>query len=120
MTAEANLEFESLVWLDFSVSSSKENLGAQNRLRSVINQLKTFEQIDQCEQFIRSVSPEDRLTLIVSGQLGEKIVPRIHPLRQISRIFIYCTNQKKNEEWASRFSKVFFSISFHWQLFDYV
>lgn len=105
--ADKNLETYSLVWLDASVNNSKENLDAQQRLRSLINHLKTFEQIDQCEQYIQSVSPQDRIVLVVSGQLGEQIVPRIHQLRQVSVIYIYCTDRKKNEQWAKEFAKVF-------------
>lgn len=103
-----------LIWLDLSVNNSRENLDAQKRLRSLVNHLKTFEQIDQCEQYIQSTSPQDHLTLIVSGQFGEKIVPRIHQLQQISSIYIYCTNKKKNEQWSNRFAKVFFLKSMNY------
>src|ERR1700722_4333463 len=89
-----NLETFSLVWLDASVNGSKENIEAQQRLRTSINHLKTFENSDQCEKYIRSVSKDDRIVLIVSGQLGREIVPRIHKLRQVFSIYVYCMDKK--------------------------
>ncbi len=107
--AAKNLETYSLVWLDALANNSKENIHAQQRLRSLINHVKTFEQIDQCEQYIQSVSSQDRILLVVSGQLGEQLVPKIHELRQISTIYVYCTNKKKNEQWTKQFAKVYFT-----------
>lgn len=105
-----NLETYSLVWLDDTVKESKENIDVQQQLRSVINRLKIFERVDQCEQYIRSVSSQDRIVLIVSGRLGQEIVPRINDFRQISSIYIYCSDKKKHEQWATKYSKVFLSI----------
>ena len=101
-----NLETFALLWLDASVNSSEENRHAQQHLRSTINYLKTFEDVEQCQQYIQFVSPYDRLVLIVSGQLGRQIVPNIHKLQQVSSIFVYCGNKQLNEEWARQYPKV--------------
>jgi hypothetical protein len=101
-----NLETYFLIWLDAAVNSSKENVEAQQQLRTSINHLTTFDDDNECEEYIRSVSREDRIVLIVSGQLGQKIVPRIHQFRQISSIYVYCMDKKKNKQWAQDFSKV--------------
>lgn len=104
--ADKNLETYSLIWLDAAVNQSKENTEAQQRLRSSINHLEVFEQIGPCEQYIRSVSPQDRIVLIVSGVLGREIVPRIDSLRQVVSIYVYCLDRKKNESWTKQFAKV--------------
>ncbi len=101
-----NLETYFLIWLDAAVNSSKENVEAQQQLRTSINHLTTFDDGNECEEYIRSVPKEDRIVLIVSGQLGQKIVPHIHQLRQISSIYVYCMDKKKNKQWAQDFSKV--------------
>ncbi len=101
-----NLETYFLIWLDATVNSSEENVEAQQQLRKSINHLTTFDDDNDCEEYIRSVPKEDRIVLIVSGQLGQKIVPRIHQLRQIFSIYVYCMNKKQNEQWAQEFSKV--------------
>lgn len=59
-----NLETFALLWLDVSMNSSYENRHAQRQLRSTINYLKIFENIN------KFISPYDRVVLIVSGKLG--------------------------------------------------
>jgi len=103
---EENLETFSLLWLDASVNDSQENIDAQQQLRTSINYLKTFEDGDKCEEYIRSVPKDDRIVLIISGRFGEIIVPRIHSLRQISSIYVYCKDKKRHEAWANEFKKV--------------
>jgi tetratricopeptide (TPR) repeat protein len=101
-----NLETFALLWLDASVNSSEENRRAQQHLRSTINYLKAFEDAKQCQQYIQFVSPYNRIILIVSGQLGQEIVPRIHPIRQLSSIYVYCRDKKRNEQWAKDYPKL--------------
>ncbi len=108
---DENLETYSLVWLDASVNSSKENIAAQKQLRASINHLLTFENEQQGLEYIHSLPKDDRTVLIVSGKLGRIIVPKIVQLRQIISIYVYCMDKKANEQWASQFSKVSFDLS---------
>ncbi len=103
---EENLETFSLLWLDAAVNESQENIDAQQQLRTSINFLRTFEDGDQCEKYIRSIPKDDRIVLIVSGRFGETIVSRIHSLRQMSAIYVYCKDKKRHEAWAKQFKKV--------------
>lgn len=106
MDEKNNFEPFFLLWLDASANKTAENVDAQQQLRTSINFLRTFEDDDRCEEYIRSISPYDRITFIVSGRLGQKIVPRIHALRQVSSIYVYCQDKKLNEAWAKPFKKV--------------
>ncbi|CAF4712994.1 unnamed protein product, partial [Rotaria sp. Silwood2] len=101
-----NLETVYLIWLDAVVNQLQENIDAQQQIRSIINHLKTFQNVQDCEKYINQTSKDDRILLIVSGQLGQEIVPRIHHNRQIFSIYVYCMNKAKNEEWAKHFQKV--------------
>jgi hypothetical protein len=101
-----NLETFALLWLDAAVNTSEENREAQQRLRSTINHVTTFEDPNLCQQHIRSVYLQDRLVLIVSGRLGQEVVPRIHQVRQLSAIYVYCMDKQRNEKWAKNFTKV--------------
>jgi hypothetical protein len=101
-----NLETYFLIWLDAAVNSSEENVEAQQQLRTSINHLTTFDDDNECEEYIRTVSKYDRIILIISGQLGQKLVPRIHQLQQIFAIYVYCINKMQNEQWAPKFTKV--------------
>ncbi len=103
---EQNFETYSLIWLDASVNNSQENLRVQEKLRSSINRLITFEDEQKCFKYIRSIPKDDRVVLVVSGHLGPIIVPKIVSLRQVASIYIYCKNKTENEQWAKQFSKV--------------
>jgi hypothetical protein len=95
-----------ILWLDATANIGEDNRQAQKQLRSITNHLKTFEDEYQFQQYIRSVSPYKRLILIVSGRLGNEVVPRIHHMPQISSIYVYCMDQKRNEQWTKDYSKV--------------
>jgi hypothetical protein len=75
-------------------------------LQSIIHHFKTFQNVQDCELFIQQKSNDDRIYFIVSGRLGQEIVPRIHHLRQVFSIYVYCQDIRKNEEWACKFNKV--------------
>jgi hypothetical protein len=105
-THDNNLETFGLLWLDATVNTSEENREAQQQLRSTINHIATFEDPNLCQQYIRSVCLQDRLVLIVSGRLGQEVVSRIHQVRQLSSIYVYCMDKERNEKWAKNFSKV--------------
>jgi plasmid stabilization system protein ParE len=101
-----NLETFSLLWLDTDVNATEENRQAQLQLRQIINHLKTFDNSQQCHQYILSIPAQDRVVLIVSGRLGRQLVPQIHDLRHISSIYVYCRDKEGNERWAKGFNKV--------------
>ena len=97
-STDENLESLSLIWLDVTVDNCSENIDVQKPLRSVVNFLRTFQDADECEAYIRAVPDGDRMLLIVSGGLGRELVPRIHKLRQILAIYVYCRNKQIHEE----------------------
>jgi len=97
------VEMFSLVWLDPNASVSQNT---EQKLRSIINQFKHFQDILQCQEFIQKTSVNDRIILVVTGRLGQEIVPKIHQLRQIISIYVYCMNKQANEEWSSKYSKI--------------
>ena len=101
-----NLETFSLFWLDAAVNTSSENVQVQSKLRSVINHLKTFDNIQTCERYIRALPKEDRLVLIISGGFGRELVPRIVGLQQVFAIYVFCYDKKGNKEWSQQFDKV--------------
>ncbi len=100
---DKHLEIFCLIWLDANGAESRDT---EQKLRSVINYLKKFQDVKQCQQYIEERSKNDRLVIIVSGRLGREIVPSIHKLRQVVSIYVYCMNKKSNEQWSSKFAKV--------------
>ncbi len=103
---ENNVEISSLVWLDSSVNTLQESIDAQQRLRSLMDHLEAFEHEDDCEQYIKSLSESEPIVLIASGKLGQKIVRRVHQLRQVASIYIYCGDKDRHKVWIKEFPKV--------------
>ena len=99
------LEIFSIIWLDKYVDV-KDYQDTKQKLRSIINHLKTFDDVEKCKQYVEQRSKHDRLVLIVSGELSRQIIPSIHKLRQVSAIYISSTDKTSDKRWAHEFGKV--------------
>jgi hypothetical protein len=104
MTSKDN-NFESFcfVWLDDDTNRLKTKIDTQKQLG---NCLKTFEDENKCEHYIQNIPTSNRIVLIVSDHLGQKLIPRIHRLQQVSGISVYGTNNNSKEKWTKDYSKV--------------
>lgn len=107
-----NLETVWQIWLSNSINTCRKVVDIPEQVRSNDNNIKTFENSIECEQFICSLSNNDRAVFIVDDLLGQQIIPRIHELRQVFAIYVYSTEIKINESWFKQFSKV----TIHWTL----
>ncbi|CAF4747223.1 unnamed protein product [Rotaria sp. Silwood1] len=101
----SNLESFACLWLDRNVNSTEDNIKTQKELRRMINHLRIFDNIDKCEEYIRQITQE-KVILIVSGSLGRDFVPRLHDLPQLTACYVFCQDQKTNEQWANKYHKV--------------
>ena len=105
-SANPNLVSNELIWLDQSAGNAQESRHAEEHLRQRFNDIKFYKQVDHCEGYIRLLQKTARIIIVVSGRLGQEIVPRIHNLPQVSSIYVYCMNKQKYEQWAQSFPKV--------------
>lgn len=103
ISQDINYEIYSLIWLDSQANNIPEYITLQEKFRSIINYLKIFKNIDQFEEYIRSISIYDRIILIINSEFSQEIIPHIHSLRQISSIYIYGLT---NEQWIKEYPKV--------------
>ncbi|CAF0880812.1 unnamed protein product [Adineta ricciae] len=103
---QPNLETNAILWLDPTIAYAPEFPQIQRQLREVINYLRIFKHTNECLEYLPSVPKQDQIILIVSGRLGQEIVPQVHNMQQISSIYVYCMDKKKNESWASKYPKI--------------
>ena len=96
-----NLESFYLIWLSNSI-----NTDVQQQLRAIINYLLTFEDSQQCLQYIHSLSNDSHIVLIVNEKLAQQFIPQIVHLQQITSIYIYANDKKSNDHWVKNFKKV--------------
>ncbi|CAF1186881.1 unnamed protein product [Adineta steineri] len=95
-----------LMWLDSNID--KTNGDCQNKikkLRCVVNDISTYTDGDQCLEFIQTIV-DNKVCMIISGSLGQHIVPRVHNMPQVDSIFIFCSNKKYHEQWTKDWSKI--------------
>jgi plasmid stabilization system protein ParE len=100
-----NLEIFSFIWLD-AIEDIEEIQKTEKKLRKIINHLKRFNNVKQCQQYIEQISEQNRLILVVSGRFGRELVPIIHKFRQITLIYVYCMDRESNEKWSCEYTKV--------------
>ncbi|CAF1427833.1 unnamed protein product [Rotaria sp. Silwood1] len=105
--SEANkiIEMFLIVWLDANVNKTKQAEETYKALRTSINYLKTFDNLQEGETYIQSIHRE-KIILIVSGGFGMEIVPRIHDFEQVNCIYVYCGDKARHEQWSKDYSKV--------------
>ncbi|CAF0895713.1 unnamed protein product [Adineta steineri] len=95
-----------LIWLDNNIGENNDD--CQNtiaQLRRVVNDINTFTDVDQCFEFIETVV-DKKACMIISGSVGQNMVPFVHNMSQIHSIFIVCDNQKHHEQWAKNWPKI--------------
>ncbi|CAF1280175.1 unnamed protein product [Didymodactylos carnosus] len=75
-----------LIWLNQNVNKSQDNLKIQEKLRTMFeDDFQTFEKLDECETSIRQKT-NDSILLIVGGQIGRQVIPKIHALTQLTTV----------------------------------
>jgi tetratricopeptide (TPR) repeat protein len=95
-----------LVWLDSSIDDSNENFGKYiTHLQHIINKINTFTDPKPCVNFLRNIR-EENVFMIVSGVLGQEIVPKIDAMSQLDSIYVFCSNKVHHERWTKNWAKV--------------
>ncbi|UJR28743.1 hypothetical protein I4U23_009970 [Adineta vaga] len=102
-----NLQNFLLVWLDINIDeeNNPDCCNTIRQLRETINCLKIFTDVDQCIDFITNIEDE-KVFLILSGSLGQTIVPVINNISQIDSIYVFCRNERKHKQWAEHWLKI--------------
>ncbi|CAF1074600.1 unnamed protein product [Rotaria magnacalcarata] len=106
-------EFEKsfvFVWCDASIGTNSnidDYLNTIKQLARIVNQnrqlVHTFNEFNACRDFIKDVN---NVCLIVSGSMGQELVPIIHNYEQIHSIYIFCIQKEKYLAWAGHYPKV--------------
>ncbi|CAF0875555.1 unnamed protein product [Didymodactylos carnosus] len=105
LAVKEDLETFSLLWLDAYVNTA-DNREVQQKLRTVINCIKTFDSVGPCQEYLERQDENEKILLIVSGSYGRQIVSKIHNLKQVTAIYVYCMNIISHLKWTRQFNKV--------------
>ena len=95
-----------LIWLDSDINeNSSECQNTIAHLRGAVNALNSFTDDGECIQFLEDIATE-KVCMIISGALGQQIMPRVDDLSQVDSIFIFCSNKTYHEAWAKNWPKI--------------
>jgi tetratricopeptide (TPR) repeat protein len=95
-----------LIWLDKNINNKTEDCcNTVTQLRHISITVHTFTDTDQCIDFVTE-SCNEKVALIISGALCQNIVPLIHDIDQLHKIFIFGKNKIRYEQWAKQWSKI--------------
>lgn len=78
----------SFIWLNLD---SKDTGELEEKLRTNIDCLKEFQDLELCQKYMEHISVDDCLSLIVSDRLGREFIPSFRELKQVTSIYIFCT-----------------------------
>jgi hypothetical protein len=95
-----------VVWLDPQVDEFKDDYEKSiTQLRRIVNSIKTYNEIDKCLQFLRTIKDE-RIFVIVSGGLGRQIIEDLQIMRTVVTVYIFCYDKDTHKKWAINYTKI--------------
>ncbi|CAF1338001.1 unnamed protein product [Adineta ricciae] len=94
-----------LVWLDRDADSNP-NKKIRADLRDRFSFCLTFTDNTLFEQWLKAQSERTKIFLVVSGQYGETVIPKICNLPSIITIYVFCKHIEKHEGWSKPLPKV--------------
>ena len=75
------------------------------QFRNLFNNSRTFSDATNCANFINEMK-DFKAYMVVSGTLGEQIVPSVHVMPQLNSIYVFCSEKLHDEQWPRNWSKV--------------
>ncbi|CAF4034575.1 unnamed protein product [Rotaria sordida] len=95
-----------LIWLDADFDELKNDYKqSMQQLRNVIATIITFTDADQCVDYLSDVKDE-KVLMIISGLLGQHVIPEIQACPQLNSVYVFCDNQSIHEQWARKIPKI--------------
>ncbi|CAF0759928.1 unnamed protein product [Adineta steineri] len=101
-----NVENCVLVWLHQSTDGkAKISQESKTQLQQVVNSVKIFVDPTECQAFMSKVKDE-KILVILSGEVEENFVSNIHDEKQLEFIYIYNPNKVKEEPWFTEYPEI--------------
>lgn len=98
-----------LVWLDTETEEEEraDLPSTVAQLRPIVNDITTFTDDDQCIEFIDAIDyHKNKISLVIAGPYGERVVSRLHYMYQVDSIFIFRNETTQGEQWARFWPKI--------------
>ncbi|CAF3385880.1 unnamed protein product [Rotaria socialis] len=94
-----------LIWLDTGITEMQKDCPYTiSELNKIYNSITLYTDLDDCRKFIEKPRDE-QIFLIVSGKLGEKLVPLVHKYARLDSIYVFC-GQPDAHKWTQQWKKI--------------
>ena len=95
-----------LVWMDANIDETKQIYqDTLIRLRSTINDVKIFTQVNACVTFLKDIEHE-KAFVITTPSTGAHFLPAIHSLVQVNAVFLFSWERMPPESWTGMYPKI--------------
>ena len=95
-----------VVWLDPQVDEFQEDYEQSiTKLRRIVNSIKTYNDIDGCLKFLRTIKDE-RIFVIVSGGFGRQIINHLQSMQTVVTVYVFCFDEETHRKWTVNYKKV--------------
>ncbi|CAF4661311.1 unnamed protein product [Rotaria socialis] len=95
-----------LIWVDQNIDeTTKDCRDILAQLHEVVNDLNVCTTPEGCIDLLSEMS-EGKAFVIVSGYVGQQLVPEIHSMHVVDAIYIFCGNKARHEPWAKDWPKI--------------
>lgn len=95
-----------IIWLDAQGLDSEDNRKTQRELSKNFGRCCLEKNGAGCQTIVDKNFSDTKFELIVSGQIGQEFVPKIHTNPKISSIYVFCQNKAAHEVWSKNYDKV--------------
>ena len=95
-----------IIWVDdkFDLHDTfdEETERCRATLHQIVNSVEFFDTCEKCISFINHEVKDEKIFLIVSASLGQRLVLSIENDIRLDSIYIFSPNESKHNQWATR------------------
>ncbi|CAF4267683.1 unnamed protein product, partial [Rotaria sordida] len=105
LNLEQNLESTRLIWYDSNINKTNDTKETMKELREINNFIVFHIDLKTCIDYIESITNE-KIFLVTCGRDALNILIRVHELKQIDSIFIFCFKPEKYQGLLQTYTKL--------------
>ena len=94
-----------IIWVDVNLHPDNpidhDTQHSRNILYEIVNTVQLFDTCEKCLDFIHNKIKDEKIFLIVSGSIGQHLIPQIEHDSRLDSIYIFCRDKSKYEQWAA-------------------
>ncbi|CAF4451520.1 unnamed protein product, partial [Rotaria sp. Silwood2] len=104
-TKDLNLESTRLIWYDSNIDKTNDTQKTMKEFYEINNFVVFYSDFESCINYIESIKNE-KILLVTCGRDASVILTRVHQLKQVDSIFIFCFKPEKYQYLLEMYTKL--------------